>query len=224
MATATHSPVDALAVTPVAEPETEQPLIRLDLYPSAVRMTRYAGPAETSFLVSPLDLAAAWTQMPVASGFLPPNTLFWQRHEGAELLAVFVPGRQWLVQGAGGPLRLPLPPLVFIGQERSYAVFAVKRRPTGPAADLFHAPLPNVWPSGQICGGSAPFPHCSAATIGAALALFLEGSRFNRHLIQGKSRAFPADVYQLWQAVAGKRRFPLIQLVPTHRQLAHIMR
>jgi PRTRC genetic system protein B len=224
MDTVTHSPIDALAATPTAEPETEQPLIRLDLYPSAVRLTRYDGPAQTSHLVSPLDLAAAWSQMPVATGFLPPNTLFWQRQEGAELLAVFVPGRQWTVQADSGPLRLPLPPLVFIGQAQSYAVFAVKRRPANPAAALYHAPLPNVWPSGQICGGSAPFPHCSAATIGAALSLFLEGSRFNRHLIQGKSQAFPDDIHQLWHTLAGKRRFPLTQLVPTYRQLAHIMR
>jgi hypothetical protein len=108
MDTVTHSPIGALAATPVAEPETEQPLIRLDLYPSAVRLTRYDGPAQTGQLVSPLDLAAAWSQMPVATGFLPPNTLFWQRQEGAELLAVFVPGRQWTVQADGGPLRLPL--------------------------------------------------------------------------------------------------------------------
>ena len=214
----------SVILTPTDEPETEQPLIRLDLYPSVVRMTQYNGPTVATYPVSPLDVAAAWTDTPVSSGFLPRDALFWLRRDGADMLAIFVPARQWRVTGDDAPYLLPLPPLVFCGWRRSYVVYAVKRRPTSPQTDLYRAPCPNVYTDGRICPGDVPFPVCSAETIYDALSLFLEGSRFNRHLIQGKSAAFPNDVYELWRALDGKRRFPLAHLVPVQRQLAHLMR
>jgi hypothetical protein len=183
-------------------------------------MTQYRDEAVTAYPVATLDVAAVWSQVTANSGFLPANTLFWRRRGGLDTLGLFVPARRWRVQSDDGPFHLPLPPLVFMGQGRHYAVFAVKRRPKSGAADLFHAPCPNVFPSGQICSGDVPFPVCAAETIHDALTLFLEGSRFNRHLIRSRCAAFPNDVYQLWRALDGKPRFPLIQLLPRYQQLS----
>lgn len=206
------------------EPEIERPLIRLDLYPSVVMMTRYVGQAVSVYPVSALDVAAAWTKLSVSSGFLPANALFWRQQGESVALGVYVPARQWTVRSAAGSLRLPFPPLVFVGQERQYSVFAVKRRPRDQWAALYHAPFPNVWPDGRICAGNVPFPDCSPQNVDRALTLFLEGSRFNRDLVAGKCHAYPDDVYRLWTELAGRRRFPLLQLVPMRWSLADIMR
>jgi PRTRC genetic system protein B len=215
--------VAAAAATPADEPEIEQPLIRFDLYPSVILMTQYRDEAVATYPVAALDVAAAWSQVSANSGFLPANALFWRRRGGLDALGVFVPARRWNVQSADGSFHLPLPPLLFMGQGRHYAVFALKRRPKSAAADLFHAPFPNVFPSGQICPGDVPFPTCSAETIYDALALFLEGSRFNRHLSQNRCRSFPDDVYRLWRALDGKARFPLVQLLPLYKQLSALL-
>ena len=215
--------VAAAATTPTDEPETEQPLIRFDLYPSVILMTQYRDEAITTHPVAALDVAAVWSQVTANSGFLPANTLFWRRRGGLDTLGVFVPAHRWRVQSDDGPFHLPLPPLVFMGQGRHYAVFAVKRRPKSGAADLLHAPCPNVFPSGHICPGDVPFPVCSAETIHDALTLFLEGSRFNRHLIQNRCSAFPDDIYRLWRALDGKPRFPLIQTLPLYQQLSMLL-
>ena len=61
-------------------------------------------------------------------------------------------------------------------------MFAVKKRPPGEQAPLYHAPCPNVHADGRICPGRTPFPPCTPQNIGAALA--------------------------------GRRRFPLAELVP----------
>ena len=200
--------------------ESVYPHARLDLYEDTILLTRYEGSEmQTSYPVSVDDLVAAFAEVPVTSGLLPPNCLCWDRENGQERLTVYVPGRCWQVQvtvadGAEVALHIPLPPLLFQGAGRQYRVFALKGRPRETPFDLYHFPGPNVHPNGAICQGTAPFPACTAGTIEAALSLFLEGSLFNGDLAHGKSCSHPDDVRALWAELDGKKRFPRRELCP----------
>ncbi|MCA9959164.1 MAG: hypothetical protein KC443_09020 [Anaerolineales bacterium] len=218
------------------------PRLRLDFYETAVVMSRWAGDGRVvAYPVSVHDVVGACTDIPLSSGLLPANTLFWGQQGPITTLGIYVPARRWRVNSDIGsgfeirPYHVPMPPLVFVGRGAAYRIFAVKKRPatslcavqalhaefgksprlSGVDARLYHAPCPNVHPTGDICQGNTPFPGCSPQTIQAALTLFMEGSLFNADLSQGKCRSHPDDVRQLWAEWDGRSRFPLSELVPT---------
>jgi hypothetical protein len=150
----------------------QYPRARLDLYDEAVVLTRYEGSdRRTSYPVAVDDLVAAFSRVPVSSGLLPPNCLFWGREHGETRIAIYVPGRRWHLQTAERTFHIPLPPLVFFGAGVQYRVYAVKRWPRAMPFELYHCPTPNVQPNGVICQGSAPFPACASHTIEKALSV-----------------------------------------------------
>ncbi|MDT8307538.1 MAG: hypothetical protein RRC07_16515 [Anaerolineae bacterium] len=192
----------------------QYPRARLDLYEEAVVLTRYAGPdLRTSYPVAVDDLVAAFSRVPVTSGLLPPNCLFWGRENGQAHITIYVPGRRWRLQTAEHIFHVPLPPLVFVGAGTQYSIFAVKRRPRQMPFELYHCPTPNVHSNGVVCQGSAPFPACASDTVEQALSLFLEGSLFNGDLAANKSRNYSGDVRKLWAQLEGAKRFPADELV-----------
>lgn len=193
----------------------QYPRARLDLYEEAVVLTRYEGrDRRTSYPVAVDDLVAAFSRLPVSSGLLPPNCLFWGRENGETRIAIYVPGRRWRLQTAKRTFHIPLPPLVFLGAGVQYHIFAVRHRPRAMPFELYHCPTPNVHPNGVICQGSAPFPACASDTIEQALSLFLETSLFNGDLATGKCRRFPDDVRKLWKRLVSVKRFPVGELAP----------
>jgi hypothetical protein len=199
----------------------QYPHARLDLYEEAVILTRYEGDdRRTSYPVAVDDLVVAFSRVPLSSGLLPPNCLYWGRANGETRMAVYVPGRRWRVQTAERAFYIPLPPLVFLGAGVQYRVYAVKRRPRAMPFELYHCPTPNVHPDGVICQGSAPFPACAGETIEQALSLFLEGSLFNGDLAAGKCRSFPDDVRKLWIQFVGAKHFPIGELVKARSEWA----
>lgn len=193
--------------------QTQQPLVRLDLYEQAIILTRFKEKGMASYPVSVHDLAAALADVPVSSGFLPPNTLFWQRREGESQIGIYVPGRRWTVLIGERQLTIPMPPLIFTGRGNHYTVYAIKRRPRDAHCRFNHAPCPSVHLHGAICQGNAPFPACTPETIMPSLNLFLESSSFNGDLAQGKCQSHPDNVLALWEKIVGKKRFPLAELV-----------
>ena len=200
----------------MSEP-SHYPRARLDLYEEAVILTRYEGAdRRTCYPVAIDDLVAAFSRVPVASGLLPSNCLFWGRENGQTRIAVYVPGRRWRLQTAERSFHVPLPPLVFAGAGERYRVFAVKHRPRQMPFDLYHCPTPNVHPNGVICQGSVPFPVCTNDTIEQALSLFLEGSLFNGDLAANKSRSYSEDVRQLWAQLESAMCFPVRELMQAH--------
>jgi len=165
------------------------------------------------------DLVAAFSRVPVSSGLLPANCLFWGRENGQTRLAVYVPGRRWLLQTTERTFHIPLPPLVFLGAGVQYRVYAVKHQPRATPLNLYHCPTPNVHPDGVICQGGAPFPACANDTIARALHLFLEGSLFNGDMAAGKCRSYSDDVRRLWGQLEGAKRFPVGELAPARTRL-----
>ncbi len=136
------------------------------------------------------------------------------------------------LDGSESALRVPLPGLLMIratNEDRSpsYAVYAVKRRPTSLEVALFHAPLPNVFNSASICWGSVQRVSVEALS-GASLApdwAMLLGSPFGDHACSGKSKSHPHDIRQklIELEQTQTRRYPTSDLIPVKKTLAQVL-
>ncbi len=196
---------------------------RLDLFEQSIVLTRYKSGAPLSvYEISPDALAVAFSGLPVMTGLLPQDCLFYAGASSVVRLGIYLPPGTHTLTVAGEPDKwsVPLPGLVFVGNGGQYRVFAVKQRPAEAAERLFYAPLPNVYQDGKICAGSVSFPACSTATIHTAAKLFL-GSGFNRDLSAGKCRAHNDNVLELLKELSLENRdvFPANQLVKTELKL-----
>jgi PRTRC genetic system protein B len=180
------------------------------------------------------SLSAAFSQEPVDTGWLPSGICRWGAGpDGTWLIMFIAPARHTLQisltdNDAPTPLMVPLPGLVFTGIQTSYYIWAVKGMTFNSAANLYHAPLPNVHPDGRICfGPTNPPPTAAANTMETAWQLFLT-SPFNNHLVSGKSRRQPDDVRRHLQALAEqhRRQYPVRDLVlaaPPHVTIASVV-
>ncbi len=203
-------------------------LMRLDLYPEAILRTTYADGQVVSYdEVSPADVAGALAGLDVGTGVLPPNVLFY-RQGSAERVAVYLPAQVRAVRldGDPGPLTIPWPPLVFVGQGMVYQVFALNTGDWPQATTpLCHAPSPNVYTKGDVCQGTVKFPRCSLATVHEAAGLFFS-SQFNRDLSVGRTSRKHKNVVHLWRELdeAKADAYPLDDLVPTGATLEDLLR
>lgn len=199
---------------------------RVDLFEETLFYTKFdAGRPAAAFEVSPADLATAFSGVPLATGLLPKNCLFYARSGQGERLAVYLPASvrtmAVAVMQKRTEFKIPLPPLVFVGQGASYWIHAVKQYP-GPDEGLFLAPLPNVHNDGLICAGSVKFPGCSSATIYKAADAFF-ASDFNLDLAAGKSKK-KTNLLELWEGLQGKDNYPVGDLVPSRISLADLVK
>lgn len=196
-------------------------LARLDLFSEGIVLTRYdEGQERSCFEVGPDELAAAFAGLPIGTGLLPRECLFFERRGSDECIGIFVPAEQWTLATEDGVFDVPLPPLIWVGCGREYRIYAVKQRP-GEREGLFCAPLPNVYHGGKVCQGDVRFPVCSARTIREALALFF-GSVFNQHLSANRSKKHHLNVLTLWDELDGESDFPLDDLRRTGETLADL--
>lgn len=203
---------------------TELDHVIISIYPEATILEKVlTDGSHIAHPISPADLAAQLNQIPLSTGLLPPNTLFWRQAGGMECIAIYVPPRRWQPIAYERHYALPMPGMVFIGFGTQYTVFAVKRKPKSADAILYHLPVPNVNENGRICRGSVPFPTAGRDTIGAALDLFMEGSEFNHDNSQNRCHSFPENTLALWQQLDGKRKFPHAELVSARQRLGQLM-
>lgn len=203
---------------------------RLDLFEESVVLTRYSDSQPTSvYEVDPTALAQAFAGLPLLTGLLPRDCLFYEVAGGQERMAIYVAGHTY-------PLRVhtatidatwlvPLPGMIWLGQGIEYKLLAVKQRPGAASERLFRAPAPNVWHDGRVCNGDVNFPVCNAATIHQAFRLFV-GSTFNADLNSGKAQSYEKNILDQWRALAEAEvsAYPLDELVKTETKLEDIMR
>ena len=217
----------------LSDTDYQKLLVRLDVFEEAIYLTRYKDGKEpiASYLVDPTDLAAALVGIPISTGLMPSDVLFYSRRGGEIRIGVYLPPKKRTVHLAGGTSRdIPCPPLIFVGQGKRYWIWAAKGRPVDGNERLFVAPFPNVHmssesvPDGAICQGDAEFPVCAPGTVHKAVAAFFE-SRFNDHLISGRSKAESGDVRKLWAALVERnaRKYPLDDLVWTKHTVKSII-
>jgi PRTRC genetic system protein B len=182
--------------------------MRVDLYDESVVLVKYNDGAPVSaYEVAPDDLAAAFSGVPISTGLLPPDVVFYTRRGSHVRMAIYLePQIRTLHVEDGDAARdyvIPLPGLVFVGELRRYSIYAAKARPTAEHDRLYHAPFPNVHTKGGICAGDVEFPECAPDTIHEAADLFLD-STFNHDLRDGKSQDYPEDILDLWDELDGE--------------------
>ncbi|MFN7971234.1 MAG: hypothetical protein U0166_02635 [Acidobacteriota bacterium] len=192
-----------------------------------VRHSREDGIGVSKFVAID-DVASAFSREPIDSGWIPSCVVRIGRcRSGPFVVARFPPTRYTCgldrPDGSVEPLTVPLPGLVIFGCGTSYSVWAIAGSKFRPDAPALHAPFPNVGHEGAICFGSHVPPRASGLTIQAACELFL-GTSFNDHQIAGKSRAHHEDVRRQLRAVAGKNRYPVLDLVQMGTTIEKLVR
>ncbi len=193
------------------------------------------GGAITEYAVEPAQVAVALAaKVTFDTGLLSGDTLL-IRTEGVKKTVVEYRKAQKTgvyLDGSDTALRVPLPALLMIrttNENRSpnYAVYAVKKRPTSLDVALFHAPLPNVFNSANICWGSVQRVSdeaLSSASLAEDWAMLL-GSPFGDHACSGKSKSHKQDIRQklIEMEQKGSRRYPTSDLIPAKKTLAQVL-
>jgi PRTRC genetic system protein B len=207
-----------------------RPLVQINCYADITTLTRYESDNRVcTYRIELEDLAMQLNHVQLHSGFLPSNVLAWGQEQQHERVVWYVPRGRYdvLVRGGDGEmltLQIPLPATVLSGCRRDYHVYAVKQRPTSPAAQLYHFPAPNVAHDGNICRGTARFPAASIATLPTVWQAFVT-SAFTSHWSNGCCKSEPQNVLKLWQKLHDEQAkwFPKRELVKYQRQLHSLL-
>jgi hypothetical protein len=191
--------------------------VRVDFYNSSVVLQWLENGAISTRMVSAREVALALlSDIPLHSGLLPPDALWWSQDATAEV-ALWVRPRVWpvaLMVKAGEPaprFRLPMPGFIFVCRPaEAPRIYAVKRRPKSHKDEVYHAPLFNVFGDGRTCAGSHQYPVKIEDIPRSFFTSFfsLDGS------MSGRSKKHPDSLYSLWQELDGRKRYPLGDLVP----------
>ena len=204
--------------------EADELQLRVDFHEESVVVHDFAachgGTGVRSKAVSALDVAHALArELDLATGLLPPDTLWWAQSGAGARVAIWrppqvTPLRVRETYGAKPrQRRLPMPGLVFVclpGGQAPY-VFAARERPRTVEDQLFHCPTFNVFTSGRICVGTHVFPTDPAAV---PVAFFASYFSVTGDTATGKSRRHPESIGRLWDEVDGKAAYPVADLVP----------
>lgn len=197
----------------------------LEIFNSQYVLCTRTGNSETYKFLSPASVNAAFRNAPIDTGWLPPNIIRCGSTPKADFALLFLPSQKHTIQveadrgGRMQELTLTLPAFIFLGFGRTYSLWAIKGNKPSASAQLFHAPLPNIFGNDAICWGSNRPPRASTTTLNQAWQLFIS-SPFNGHAATGKAKNYRNDVRPLLRAVAKqKSQFPNDELLPTHRTL-----
>jgi hypothetical protein len=192
--------------------------VRLDFYGQSVVMYVLEQRIVTTKMVSAQDVALALlSDIPLGSGILPENTLWWQhRQDGSPVVALWRPPQVWPVALQLEPFkpprrfRLPMPGLIFICRPGSPPrVVAAKKRPATLEEPVYRVPLYNVYADGKTCSGSHKYSDDIAKIPEEFFTAF-----FTESLGGEVSRSYGHDLLKLWENIDGKKRYPLRDLRP----------
>ena len=215
---------------------SEEPSLSLNFYSFGVTLRKREGERLSEYPIDPAQAAVALAaKVTFNTGLLTGDTVYIHM-EGVSRTVVEYRKPQItgvFLEGSDGALRVPLPGLLLVRQTSgdraaSYTVFAVKKRPTTLEAELFHAPLPNVFSSGSVCWGTVQRVS-DEALAGASLAADwdqLLGSSFGDHAVSGKSKSHRDDIRQKLIELEAKsaKRYPTGDLFSVRRTLAQVIR
>ena len=187
--------------------------MRLDFYDSSVVMHILEDGVSTTLRVSARDVAAALlSEMPLMSGLLSPNILWWSPHEVGIWEAPQIRPVALVLEAFKQPqrFRLPMPGLIFICRPgQPPRIFAAKSRPRKMEEPIYHAPLFNIFHDGRSCQGTHKYP-LKVEDIPASF--FSSWFTVDAH-IKGRSVKFPDNLLKLWEYLNGRKRYPLDDLV-----------
>lgn len=204
---------------------TEQPQLTLKFYSFGILLHKRTEHGFAEYVVDPAQVAMLLSaQLTVDTGIITPGTVLVRTDGGASVIAGYRRPQMTgiYLDGADGALRVPLPGLLLIrrtveGHRPDYNVYAIKTRPRSLDAALYHAPLPNVYGTGNICWGSVTRVDADpdSTSLDADWASLL-GSPFGDHTVGGKSRRYPKDVRKCLIRLEreGRSCYPITDLVP----------
>ncbi len=175
-------------------------------------------------MLAPESVRAAFSRIPVDSGWLPPDVRRCGHSPSGAFAVMFVPAQKHILRldntwgerfGHRRSLKIevPLPAMVLVGISTRYAILACAGEPA-PEAPAYLTPLPNVSHDGAICFGGNHRPPAGPGTIAQAWKVFMT-SPFNNHSVGGASRQFPQDIRERLLALAeqGADTYPVDDLV-----------
>jgi PRTRC genetic system protein B len=156
-------------------------------------------------LVSSHSVKAAFSHEPIDSGWLSSGIVRWGIGKSGNWVVKFVPpALHTLSFEEADFLSLPLPGLVFLGYGFQYYIFCIAESSFNPEAEVFTAPLPNVYPDGRICFGSTVPPACTPEEIDRVWKMFIT-SNFNSHLGSVKSKSYPDNIKTKLSQIATRK-------------------
>jgi len=168
----------------------------------------------------PLDLLP-----PQVIAYLPGEAMVWVRKASVGPMHFNVGGKRL-------KLAVPWPTLLFAvaGGKLYLAALQSDRRPTR-STRLYHAPLMNVWESGNVCLGTAAHP--AEATLEArggwkdavTRSSFTHTAQPRTLRLPGKDQAATADQLKFWRALHTRKatRVPPEVLVPMGKTLGQAL-
>jgi Prokaryotic E2 family D len=172
--------------------------------------------------LTPGAIRTAFNAQPVDSGWLPENVIrYGSSPKGEWMLGWYPPSvRQCYLDGRKRPFMLPMPGLFFFGQGSSYYLWACKEKTIHPNAILYNAPVPNVNDLGLICWGQNQHPNVNGEVFPQLWQLFWHAP-FTDNWANNKSRRHSGSIKKLLPTLAGKRSYPLADLIPLQHRLLH---
>jgi PRTRC genetic system protein B len=151
---------------------------------------------------------------PKVVAFRPGEAMVWVRKASVGPMHFNAGGRRL-------ELAIPWPTLLFavLGGKLYLAALRSDRRPTR-STRLYHAPLMNVWESGNVCLGTAAHPKGVTLDVRAGWEDAVRTLR-----LPGKEQVATADQLRFWRALAAKNatRFPPEVLVPMGKTLGQAL-
>lgn len=199
---------------------------RVTLFPLYAEVEVNDGAGKMHKRVELTTVASVFSNVPVGTGALPRNTLFIDRSGGGMRIGVYVPPAMHKLLTPSMSYYLPMPGFVFVGNGRSYSLFAVKGDEwPNERTILYYPPLPNVYPGGGVCAGEMTFPNCEKKTIWRAWDM-VATSYFTGHLLNGRSASHEKSVFDLWHELhLGETAvFPEDELVEAGKRLQDVIR
>lgn len=164
--------------------------------------------------LSPIDAACAFSRIELDSGWLSPEIVRTGWDSRGVWAALFIPPKitPMLIETGHETLKIqvPLPGLVFTNYGSSCHIWAISGKKFSADEKVFHAPLPNISNTGQICFGNNQLEREKG--IEHAWKLFL-GSPFNSHQVDNKCKSQPGDIRQLLLDLRNKKSFPTQELI-----------
>lgn len=189
---------------------------------AGVEIQRGAGVVDKQVSID--SLGPVFANIPVGTGLLPQNVLFYERQEGERVGIYIEPGRHKFMM----PKRtydLPMPGFVFVGKGKSYQLYAVKPC-VWPQANtrLYYAPMTNIMNGGNVCAGTVKVPTCTVGKIWQAWTA-LKGAYFTPHAIENRSKTHKS-ILEFWDYLETVDEFPYDELLPmkTHQTVNHLLR
>ena len=192
--------------------------MRLDFYGNSVVMYTLEDGVITTKMIDARELTLALLrEVPLTSGILPENTLWWQQGKEGPEVAIWQSPKLWRVAietKAFQPperLKIPMPGLIFVCQPgRAPKVYAAKSRPKSPESRIYHAPLFNIFEDGRTCPGTHKYPEDIAQIPNSFFTSFFTLTADFR----GRSKRHPDSLIAMWRELNGKKRYPVSDLVP----------